>query len=411
MTKKQLYLRLWALLMLLMPVIATPAQAHQLEYWFDSYSNPIAFSFSGSSINRSLSVERLSDGFHQLYMRVKTTDGRYSPVTSSTFIKFTASGGSRLEYWFDDDISKLSTVPIDITLDEAQVIDLDNISYTKFPLGFHKLSMRVAANGNHYSPVYSDYVMRLPKGQPTEISYWLDDNYAGRRVVKGMGVNETTALLRTTLDFSSSPVGMHRLKYRITANGFDEGVIYEMPILLTEKYNSVDDATIVGESYWLDDVSPLWHDVANPQKVYTKSYILDPEHYTVGQHAFHVQYRNSADVWSQENVTYFYKEESGMLRVGTQPASIDDLEFSSLEEEFNCIYRSGTIFVDCISPELAATGIVQVYDITGKLIASQVVTNQDGIHAEINVEGYSKQLLIVRMQSGSVLFNKKIMVF
>ena len=51
-----------------------------------------------------------------------------------------------------------------------------------------------------------------------------------------------------------------------------------------------------------------------------------------------------------------------------------------------------------------------VYDMMGKILARKDVTNSDGIHAEINVDGLSKQLLIVRLMSGDAQFNKKMMV-
>ena len=44
------------------------------------------------------------------------------------------------------------------------------------------------------------------------------------------------------------------------------------------------------------------------------------------------------------------------------------------------------------------------------MVAQQTVDNLDGIHAEISVEGYAKQLLIVRLLSGELLYNKKIVV-
>ena len=59
------------------------------------------------------------------------------------------------------------------------------------------------------------------------------------------------------------------------------------------------------------------------------------------------------------------------------------------------------------------TACVFYFIVTGdnpKMVAQQTVDNHDGIHAEISVEGYAKQLLIVRVLSGELLYNKKIVV-
>ena len=98
------------------------------------------------------------------------------------------------------------------------------------------------------------------------------------------------------------------------------------------------------------------------------------------------------------------------MRAGFKPDTSDGMDDAALDEHFACFYERGTIYVDCQSPKLASMGTLQVYDLTGKLVASQTVGNSDGIHAEINAEDYAKQILIVRLTCGDVLFNKKIVV-
>ena len=410
MKRKNLYLRTTCLLLLLASVLGIKAQSNGLEYWFDSYSDSktISMPVAAGTLKSSIDVSALSQGFHTIYMRVKSSDGTYSPITSSAFINFTASGDSKIEYWFDDNISKLATIPIDFTSDSVQVLNLDMTNEVNFPLGFHQLYMRVVADGGRYSPIYSAFVMKSPFGQTSEITYWLDNNYSGRRVIKGNIVNATTTVYNTSLDFSSASSGMHRLKYRITSKGFDNGVIYEVPVLITRKYNGMGDVTIIGESNWLDDICPQENSVSNPSHIFTKSYTLDPAAFSVGQHAFYVQYKNSADVWSEQNVTYFYKEASGMLRAGKIDTKVDESE--DVEDYYEISYNRGMIFVDCQSSKLASTGIVTVCDLSGKVIAEEEVSNSNGIHAEVSVQGRAKQILIVRFVSGGVHLYKKLAI-
>ena len=300
------------------------ASGAAIEYWFgdnveDKGSAPIMVEYEESQlVSLDLSdVEKFPLGLHQLNMRVALDNGTYSPIYSAMILRMpNGSGGSMLEYWFDEDITKMGTMPIKLDNGDVQLLDLDLTNATYFPIGFHKLNMRVAANGNQYSPIYSAYVMRLPDGSKLQITYWLDDDYKNRRYILPLYTKDGVTKFYTTLDFSSVSSGMHRFKYRIDTNGKDYGVIYEVPLLVTRKYNNDSNVTIVSEQHWLDDFNSTPTLVSNPQSTITQSYDLDPANYEVGQHAFYMQFKNSADVWSEQNVTYFYKEESGKLRAG-----------------------------------------------------------------------------------------------
>lgn len=412
MNKKNLSLTALGALLMLWPFTRAGAQSTGLEYWFDQYENPttIGMPTAGGTLTSHINVSHLTQGIHTIYMRVKD-NGVYSPITSSVFLKFAASGESVLEYWFDDDFTRCATININASNDMPQTLNLDLNNDVAFPYGLHRLNMRLAIGGSNYSPVYSDLVMRLPNGQKNELIYWLDDDYKnGRRVIKAKESDDTTSVFNTTLNLSSVSPGMHRFKYRIASNGIDDGVVYEVPVLITQRYNSQAEVFVVGESHWVDDISPMEYGMSNPKSIITMSYTLDPSQYTVGQHAFHVQYKNSAEVWSEQNITYFYKEASGKLRIGIQPDDRDGIDAASVDEHFICFCDRGVIYVDCQSSKLASTGVVQVYDMTGKLLASQAVSNSDGIHSEINMEGVARQMLIVKLLSGEVLFNKKIML-
>lgn len=388
-----------------------------IEYWFEDHadkknSSPFKYNYGESQfVTLDLSdVDKFPLGVHQLNMRVAAYGGFYSPVYSSLILRLpNGSGDSMLEYWFDDDISKLENWPVSITRGEVQELNLDLSNAANFPLGFHKLNMRIAAYGNQYSPIYSAYVMRLPEGSKSQISYWLDDDYENRRtVVSGKESNGITKL-DALLDFSETPSGMHRLMYRITSNGFDDGVVYEVPILVTRQYNQQADVKVIGESHWFDEAVGALSVISDPQSIYTKSYDLDPASFETGQHSFHVQYKNSAGVWSDPNVTYFYKEKnSSRLRAGFISDNTTGIDDMAQAEDFICTYYNGMIFVDCKSSQLGKTGILIVCDMMGRVVARQNVSNSDGIHASVSVENLASQLLIVKLISGNVRYSHKI---
>ena len=476
----------WLLGLSLWLLAVAGVRAQSLEYWFDNYVNPIPISLSNG--HADIDAKSLKIGAHTLHLRVNS-GGDYSPVYSSTFFKF-KQGSSKIEYWFDGDVENLATMPIDAEKETVQMIDLDLSDSQKFPLGihqlsmriaahggnyspvyntlvmrmpagtgksvleywfndnlsnpgtipvdmelgasqtlaldlsnlenfpygFHKLNMRVAAYGNQYSPVYSSFVMRLPTGPNNYLVYWLDDDYDPENLKRARATSQNglDATFFTDLHFRDVAPGMHRLHFRVSRNAVDYGTTYEVPILVTRKYTkSEGESVVITKQLWgFDDVMHDPYDVKNPSVTYIQQYELTPEKYSVGQHSFHVQFKNSAEVWSRENITYFYKDAAmSRLHEGFMP---DDettgIKNLSQSEIVACECDNGTIYVDCLSPKLGKTGVVSIYDMTGRVISQQNVSNVDGIHAAINVESHTRQLVIVRLVSGDVHFSKKLVI-
>lgn len=388
-----------------------------LEYWFDEdYDNPSSIDVDAESGEEQVlmldlsNIERFPLGVHQLNMRVAHNGGHYSPIYSAYVLRLPGgTGDSVLEYWFDDDFENHASMPVSTDKDGVQALNLDLSDMSKFPYGFHRLNMRVASLGSQYSPVYSANVMRLRAGANNYLSYWLDDDYANRRHVMATKGNGKEPLFKTRLDFSKVPAGMHRLHYRIASQDMDDGPVYEVPVLITQWYNDHTYITVTNESQWLNDDDAVISALVNPKTIVTQEYTLDPANYDTGQHAFHIQYQNSAMVWSAENVTYFYKEAAtGRLRAGLMPEDPSGIEDTSQAENVSCTYYNGTIYIDCESPQLGKTGVVIVCDMMGRVVAQQNVTNSDGIHAAISVENLASQLLIVRLNSGNVRYSQKI---
>ena len=456
-----------------------------LQYWFDTDTKAQRAELSGTTVKKSIDVQHLSQGLHTLYMRVRNpgAEYEYSPITTSTFIKFTTSEGSQLQYWFDEDVEHLSTIDVDGASGKEQTLMLDLSNIERFPLGVHLLNMRMA-NGGRYSPVSSAYVLRLPDGVgDSMLEYWFDDDYQNRatehmRAVRGYRetvkldlsnsakfpygihrlnvrlaiastqyspVYSTTVMKRhegeksdvtywvdddyanrklwTTklksdgsyyqlLKMSTSVEGMHRLKMRVTRNGVDDGPVYESAFLLSKRFNTTSTANVVMESTWMDDETPVNKDLNYHLYTYTGSYVLDPAHYSEGQHAFHVQYKNSSDMWSSPNVTYFYKDADGKLRAGRLELdeNVTAISETADTEQFSCYYLGGAIVVDCQSSRLASTGIVMACDLTGRVVARQEVDCANGLHAELAVKSAGRQMLIVKVMSGEMNRTKKLVV-
>lgn len=471
------------LLLALLCCMAVQAQPG-LEYWFDgNYGDKVNINApsAAGTFKNNINVKQLSQGFHTIYIRARglTQDG-HSPVTSAAFFKYDATDNTVLEYWFDDGVAQRLSTPVSIETDDVQALSLDLSDIERFPLGVHRLNIRVSAHGGNYSPVYTTYVLRMPEGagsavleywfddnlatranktisiaddkpqtfdldlsafpigfhklsiriaagsshssqiytahilrlpiaaESGRLIYWLDDDYANRGWVSTTRASQFASEIYADLQFPSATMGMHRLRWRASRGGLD-GPIEEAPILITKKYNSRGSVHLTNQSIWLDDNDPPVSALNTVENMIVKNYYLNPNDFDEGQHAFHMMYQNSADVWSEQNVTYFYKEPStGRLRIGIMPDDVDGIDDAEQQEYFSCEHINGVLYVDCESPRLAPTGIIAVYDLQGRLLAQQKVANSQGIHAQLTLGSSPGRLLIVRLTSGEVVHSKKL---
>ena len=170
MSRKSLYICVTCLLYLL-PALSFAQSLTLYEYWFDDdFDNRISSSLSGANavVNTSIDVNQLDNGIHKFSFRAKQSDGKFSAVSSSLFLKRPAAQGSQVEYWFDDNFDQRDKIDILNTEDE-QELSLDLRSSTKYPMGFHKLNMRVTLEGEGESAIYSSDVVKLSAGKATRL--------------------------------------------------------------------------------------------------------------------------------------------------------------------------------------------------------------------------------------------------
>lgn len=387
----------------------------KLQYWFDddadNFSTIDVDAESGKAQTLTLdlsNIERFPLGVHQLNIRVAYNGGHYSPIYSAYVLRLPiGAGDSVLEYWFDDDYENRATKTI-LTNNYRQQFDIDLSNSTKFPYGIHRLNMRVVADGTRYSPIYSSVIMKHRVAKKSDITYWVDDDYANRKVwktkLKSDGSYYQLIQLPTKVE------GMHRLKIRVTNDGVDDGPVYESAFLLSKRFSTTGSGNVMTECTWIDDATPFNNDLTYQLYTYTGTYVLDPSVLSEGQHSFHVMYKNTYDMWSSQNVTYFYKDTSGMLRAGrlTPDDDVTAIEEATSAEHFSCYYRGGLVVVDCQSAKLASTGVVMVCDLTGKVIAREDADCSNGLHVELPVGNIGRQMLIVKVLSGDVHFTRKL---
>lgn len=249
-----------------------------------------------------------------------------------------------LEYWFDDLYDLRNTTPI-ATSDAEQELNLDLRDNTKFPMGFHKLNMRVNT-GRFPSAVSSSAVLKLAAGNISQLEYWVDDDIANRKIansktISGKASNDggSTYQFFDDLDLTDVTPGYHRLYYRAVSNSKrTTSAISMTPIMVKSMYytDNAKDLTVTEQAYWFDDEEPEIISVADPQNVITyekKPYTFDTRKLADGQHTLHMQFGNSAGVWSETESSTFTKTRVNAPMIAVN-ASMEEgvvtLKFNSL---------------------------------------------------------------------------------
>lgn len=205
-----------------MAALALPSQAQNLsevEFWFDQAVDErqsMAVSGQDDSVLADIPTAGLTAGLHWLNIRVKDTDGMYSGVSSSPFLKFEPMNSATVEYWIDDDYAGRRTESLSggaMADGVTAMLDMDG-----FPMGFHRLNYRVFTESGSSTAASVDFVMNEGKGNSDRIEYWIDDDLRRSRMSDAASVTDSCISLDRELDLSDVPVGLHRLYYRTCSN-------------------------------------------------------------------------------------------------------------------------------------------------------------------------------------------------
>ena len=264
-----------------------------LEYWFDkdvTGKESILLDTKKALVAASIDANHLTDGIHQLNYRLLRNDGKYSSVSSSSFLKLTKEKKGKLEYWFDGNYANRSSVDLDDTEDE-QLLTLDLKDADDFPMGYHILNMRAALPGTTNSPICKSSVLKLATGKANTLEYWFNDDIKHSKRIEG----ETVAdgyLFTSQIDMSSLPDGVYRLYYRAVDNQSSLGSsVSVMPVIKMKQ------GAGYRLEYWFDEASDdrktLDGTPSDDGEGYVFTGSLSLADLLIGEHTFH--YRISAD--------------------------------------------------------------------------------------------------------------------
>ena len=287
----------WLCLLCLFPLLSVAQTLTKYEYWIDNdITNIQTGSLSGTEATAHFEIDAsdLSLGVHKVSFRAVQSDGYYSAVSSLHFYRGITGSGATLEYWFDDNYEQRETMLLQAT-EEMQQFDLDLRSNTLYPTGFHKLNMRVIANG-YASPVYTSHVLKLMAGSPNKLEYWIDGDIANSKTVECKSMDDGSMYAyMDDLDLGDVAPGYHRLFCRgVSSSRRTVTAVVSTPILVKSKYiMDASKATLVSYDIAIDNEDAVSIPFQTQKAENEINRMLDCINLTEGQHEVKVSVANS----------------------------------------------------------------------------------------------------------------------
>ncbi|MCR4916042.1 MAG: hypothetical protein K6A96_09845 [Prevotella sp.] len=338
-----------ACLLYLLPALTHAQSLTKYEYWFDdNFNDRVPGSLSGTDavVKLSIGTGQLGNGVHKFSFRVKESDGDYSAVTSSFFMKRPMGETSQLEYWFDDNYEERDSISISNT-EEEQIFELNLRNNTKYPTGFHKLNMQVTIAGDGKSAVYSSGVLKLAAGKATKLECWLDGDRENITTFDGKLANDgKDYIFINDLNLGDISPGHHRLYSRAVSNsGKTVSAITSVPIMVKSQYN-IDSADVKMKKYSIsvDDEEPMMLDVLTPKETITIPYTLDARYLSNGTHTLKAKFWNSANagVSTEQQFTVVEQETPVSTLTAQEQDGLVLLKYNAIpNDKRHRIYRVG----------------------------------------------------------------------
>ncbi len=207
------------LLLLVLPSQLCAQTLSRCEYWFDDdFANRKNISISGTDaeFSRSIDTESLDVGLHRFNIRVRQSDGKYSGVSTSTFQKVASGEVKWLEYWFDGDRDNVKRMAGKEGYDGDGYKFVDEADISGLDVGMHNMFFRgVSDNGLVVTAVSVAPFQKYTSGVIKWLEYWIDGDIENSQKLDAVAANGGKEYrIVTDIDFSTLPVGQHRLSMR-----------------------------------------------------------------------------------------------------------------------------------------------------------------------------------------------------
>ena len=147
--RKSFIITLLLSLLALFPGLMLAQTLTSYEYWFDDdVDGRVTGTMSGTNdaITVNADTRGLSQGAHRLNFRAKQSDGYYSAITTTTFIKMPTGTANKLEYWLDGDHSTVHVIDGSLASDGKDYIFNDTLDLGDVTSGYHRLYYRAVSS-------------------------------------------------------------------------------------------------------------------------------------------------------------------------------------------------------------------------------------------------------------------------
>jgi len=195
------------------------------EYFFDfdpGIGNGTSIALNGnldsSDYIGGINTTGLAAGFHNLYIRVKNTQGQWSQYETKKIL-ISASGISitQAEYFFDQDPGVGNGLSLSITGNTDSSEFIGNISTTGLNAGFHNVYIRVKKSTGEWSNYETRKIHILPSGiSISKAEYFFDtDPGVGNGIQIAITGNEDSSILNGSLNTVGLSPGIHQACIRV----------------------------------------------------------------------------------------------------------------------------------------------------------------------------------------------------
>lgn len=295
---------------------AQPA-INRVEYFYDTDPGmgngtniPVTQGVNISNQTAAVNINNLSDGLHNLYIRSRTNNGKWSLTVTNAFVKMSLPANNlinKAEYFFDTDPGLGNGVNIPVSssaniTNQAVAVNINNL-----PNGIHNLYLRSRSIGGRWSLTTTMVFVKLvlPNATVTAAEYFFDTD-PGTGLATPISIS-AAANVNTTIPvpLGNLSTGLHNLYIRTRDANGRWSLTQTSPFVKLNAPNG----PITRAEYFIDTDPGIGKGVpvamvpGNPKAGFAMPVNLTG--LTAGTHKFYLRSLNQLGQWSLTNVFEF----------------------------------------------------------------------------------------------------------
>ena len=237
---RKTFISIVACLLCLLPALTYAQSLTRYEYWFDDdFAGRVSGNLSGASdaVSLSIGTDQLENGVHKFSFRARQSDGKYSAITSSLFLKLSAGTATQLEYWIDGDYEHARTISGELASDGKDYLFVTNLALGQVSPGHHRLYCRPVSNSRITAGAVTSVPIivksrynNLTNMVVTDYSIAVDDE---EPILKPIVNKKEIVNINDSYDARSLSLGEHTLKTSFK-NSLGVSTILEQPFTVVQ---------------------------------------------------------------------------------------------------------------------------------------------------------------------------------